>query len=92
MNQPPPIPLDHRVRRRIMRRLHEDFAAHTVNELSKDLGLSLKEARYHCEVLARWGNVTECEGPDGVLVKSMAAEWPDVIAILMATQIHDKPK
>lgn len=92
MSQQPPIPLDQRVRRRILRRLHRDFAPRTAGELSEDLGVELGEIRYHCEVLTGWRIVKQTQGPSDFLFESSVAEDPEVIALLIATKAEDEPK
>ena len=47
MNREPPDPLEHCVRRRILRSLHRDFAAHTTDDLAAELGLDCDHVRYH---------------------------------------------
>lgn len=89
MNREPPDPLEHCVRRRILRRLHRDFAAHTTDELAAELGFDCDHVRYHCRVLARWGTVRRYEGPSGILVESLVADDPEVIFLLHVTEAED---
>lgn len=88
----PPKPLDHRVRRNILRRLHQDFLPHTTAELSRDLELDESEVRYHGGVLAKWQKVREAEGPDGLFLESLVAEDPEIIAALIATRAEDEKR
>lgn len=89
------IPFDHRVRRRILRRLHQDLTAHTVGGLSKQLNLASIEIWYHARVLARWDKVKELPtGTDhaDVPVESLVADDPEVTALLIATEADDEPR
>lgn len=90
MSDQPPKPLDHRVRRCILRQLHKDFLPHPTAELSRDLELDEGEVRYHGRVLAKWQKVREAEGPDGLILESLVAEDPEVIAALIATRTEDE--
>jgi hypothetical protein len=88
------VPLDHRVRRRILRRLHRDHTAHTVGGLSVELNLALIEVWYHTRVLARWGKIKELpSGADhaNVPVESLVADDPEVAALLISTEVADEP-
>jgi hypothetical protein len=91
MSKLPSVPLDHPVRRRILRQLHADVLQLPVDGLARELNLSRGEARYHAEVLAKWRTIRQVEGPTGPLVESLAAEEPDVIALLMSTRAEDEP-
>jgi hypothetical protein len=84
------IPLDHRVRRRILRQLHSDFSQHSIDDLARELCLNTSEIGYHGEVLARWKTVSRIEGPNGFLLESLVAEDPEVIRLLMATKAGDE--
>jgi len=86
----PIVPLDHPVRRRLLRRLHTDFSCHSVDDLARKLRLDPGNARYHAEVLARWRTVRRSEGPTGPQVESLAAERPEVIALLESTKSEDE--
>ena len=90
MSDQPPKPLDHRVRRCILRQLHKDFLPHTTAKLSRDLELDESEVRYHGRVLAKWQKVREAEGPYGLFLESLVAEDPEVIAALIATRTEDE--
>jgi hypothetical protein len=90
MSNQPPKPLDHRVRRCILRQLHKDFLPHTTAELARDLELEESEVRYHGGVLAKWQKVRETEGPDGLVLESRVAEDPEIIAALIATRAEDE--
>lgn len=92
MSDRPLKPLDHRVRRNILRRLHHDFLPHTTAELSGDLELEESEVRYHAGVLAKWRKVRLEEGPDGLILESLVAEDPEVIAALIATRTEDETR
>lgn len=85
-------PLDHCMRRHVLRQLHADFAAHSIADLANALRLNLRQVEYHGEVLARWGKLKKIEGPNGCLFESLATEDPDVIAVLLATQLVDEPR
>lgn len=90
MSNQPLKPLDHRARRNILRRLHQDFLPHTTAELSGDLELEESEIRYHAGVLAKWRKVRLEGGPDGLILESLVAEDPEVIAALIATRTEDE--
>jgi Helix-turn-helix domain len=85
-----PTPLDHRVRRRILRFLHTDFGKHSVNDVARELRLDVSEVRYHGAILAGWRKVSQIEGPDGDLLESLVTEDPEVIALLIATKAEDE--
>jgi len=84
------IPLDHRVRRRILRQLHSDFGQHSIDDLARELRLDANEIQYHSEVLARWKTVSQTEGPDGFLLESLVDEDPEVVALLISTRKEDE--
>jgi hypothetical protein len=89
------VPLDHRVRRRILRALHRDQASRTVGELSVDLNLALVEVWYHARVLASWGKVNEL--PTDVdhanaPLESLVADDSEVTALLVSTEAEDEPR
>ena len=86
----PAVPLDHPVRRRILRRLHRDFSRHSIDDLARQLSLDPSNARYHAEVLAWCRTVKQSEGPTGLQVESLAAEDPEVIALLASTRSEDE--
>ncbi|HKI86153.1 MAG TPA: hypothetical protein VKA53_05370 [Thermoanaerobaculia bacterium] len=90
MNREPPDPLEHCVRRRILRCLHRDFAAHTTEELAASVGIDRDDVLYHCRVLAKWGTVKRYEGPSGFLVESLVADDPEVLFLLHATEVEDE--
>jgi hypothetical protein len=90
MSRRPPTPLDHGVRRRILRFLHTDFGKHSINDIARELRLDASEVRYHGAILARWKKVRQIEGPDGDLLESLVAEDPEVIALLIATRAEDE--
>ena len=92
MSDQPPKPLDQRVRRNILRRLHQDFLPHTTADLSGDLELDESEIRYHARVLAKWRKVRLEEGPDGLILESLVPEDPEVIAVLIATRTEDEKR
>ena len=92
MSKQPQVPLDHRVRRCILRRLHKDFAPHAARELSEDLGVETREIKYHGKVLASWRIVKQAEGPEGLFFESLVSEDPKVIAVLISTQAEDEPE
>lgn len=91
MSKLPSVPLDHPVRRRILRQLHADLLQLSVDGLARELNLNSGEARYHAEVLTKWRTVRQVEGPGGPLVESLAADEPDVIALLISTRSDDEP-
>ena len=90
MNQPPFVPLDHQVRRCVLRELHRDFAQHSIDELAHKLRLDASAIRYHVEVLAKWRTVRQVKGPDGGLLESLVAEDPEVTALLISTRAEDE--
>jgi DNA-binding transcriptional ArsR family regulator len=93
MNGQPPIPLDHRVRRRILRRLNEFTGPHTAINLSTDLRLKLPEILYHAGVLAKYEKVAENrKGVDraDTRFESMVADDSEVIALLVSTEADDE--
>lgn len=90
MSMKPAVPLDHPVRRRILRRLHTDFSRHSIDDLAGQLRLNPGTARYHAEVLAQWRTVRQSESPAGPQVESLAAEMPEVIALLVSTRSEDE--
>jgi predicted ArsR family transcriptional regulator len=90
MSKKPAVPLDHPVRRRILRQLHADSRRRAVDDLARQLDLNAAQARYHAEVLAKWKTVRQSEDPTGPQVKSLAAEMPEVIAVLVATRSEDE--
>lgn len=95
MNRPPPVPLDHRVRRRILRRLNEVGDARTASELSADLGLGLSEVLYHAGVLGKYEKVRESrQGGDRANIgfESAVAEDPEIITLLTSTEAEDEPQ
>jgi hypothetical protein len=83
-------PLDHRVRRRILRQLHTDFGRHYIDDLARELCLDARQVDYHSKVLARWKTVSRIEGPNGFLLESLVPEEPEVIRLLMATKAEDE--
>ena len=94
MNERPPVPLDHRIRRRILRRLHIRGAC-TSSELSTNLKLELTKISYHAQVLGEYDNVTEHRrGVDraNTRFESKVADNPEVIALLAATEAEDEPQ
>lgn len=86
----PVIPLDHPVRRRILRRLHTDFLPRSIDVLAHELDVNSCNTRYHAEVLTRWRTVSQSESPAGPQIESLAAEMPDVIALLVSTRSADE--
>jgi len=93
MNGQPPVPLDHRVRRRILRRLHEVRDTCTAGELSTDLEMELTEVVYHARVLTKYEKVKECRrGVDlaNTRFESTVADDPNVIALLISTAAEDE--
>jgi predicted ArsR family transcriptional regulator len=90
MTQKPAVPLDHPVRRRILRGLHTDLGRRPIDDLARELRLDADQARYHAEVLARWRTVRQSEGSAGVHVESLVAEMPEVIALLVSTRAEDE--
>lgn len=90
MSRKPAVPLDHPVRRRILRRLHTDFGQHPIDDLARELSLDAGQARYHAEVLVKWRTVRQSEGRAGAQVESLVAETPEVIALLVSTRSEDE--
>jgi hypothetical protein len=90
MSRDPECPLELHVRRRIVRFLHRDFAAHARGEIAAELRLGAEAVRYHCRVLAAWGTVKEYEGPAGILIESLVSEDPEVLFLLHATEAEDR--
>jgi len=84
------VPLDHPVRRRILRRLHTGFVPRSVDDLAHELKVDSRSARYHAEVLARCRTVKQSESPTGPRFESLAAEMPDVVALLALTRSEDE--
>jgi DNA-binding transcriptional ArsR family regulator len=95
MNSKPPVPLDHRVRRQILRRLHEVGGNMTAVELSAYLKLELPEILYHARILAKYKAVEESQGVGAPATKhfrSTVAADPDVITLLASTKAEDEPE
>lgn len=93
--EPWEVPLDHRVRRRMLRALHRDKASRTAGDLSVDLNLALVEVWYHARVLAKWDTVKTLP-PDtaraAAPIESLVADDPEVIALLVSTEADDEPR
>lgn len=86
-------PFDHRIRRRILRRLNEVDGPCTADRLSGDLKLELNKIRYHARVLARWRTIKERRTKTGrftVRYESLVADDPNVIALLNSTETQDE--
>jgi hypothetical protein len=95
MNEQPSVPLDHRTRRRMLRRLHEVGGSSTAAELSTDLKLKLTEIWYHARVLAKYRQVKEgLRGVDraDTRYESMVIDDPDVTVLLISTEAEDEPQ
>jgi DNA-binding transcriptional ArsR family regulator len=93
MNRQPLVPLDNRARRRILRLLHEVRDGATTDELSTDLALAPTEVLYHARVLVKHRQITERRrGVDlaDTHFKSMVADDPEVIALLISTKAEDE--
>lgn len=95
MNGQPPVPLDHRARRRILRRLNEVRDTVTADELSTDLKLELTEVTYHARVLVKYQKLRE-HRRGRVLAntrfESTVAADPEVVALLISTEAEDEPR
>lgn len=90
-----PVPFDHRVRRRILRRLHEVDDTCSASWLSTDLKLELSEVLYHAQVLAKYGKIKENRGEldrANARFESTVAEAPEVIALLISTEAEDEAR
>ncbi len=93
MNGQHPVPFDHRVRRRILRRLHEVDDTCSASRLSTDLKLELSEVLYHAQVLAKYGKIKENRREfdrANACFESTVAEDPEVIALLISTEAEDE--
>lgn len=94
MNGQPPVPLDHRARRRILRHFHEVRDTATAGELSKDLKIELTEAAYHARVLVKYKMLSE-RRRGRVLAdtrfESMVADDLEITALLISTKAEDEP-
>jgi DNA-binding transcriptional ArsR family regulator len=93
MNSQPPIPLDHRARRRILRRLHEARDIATADELSRDLKMEVTEVTYHAQVLVKYEMLNEYRSGRALAdtrFKSEVADDPEVDALLVATERADE--
>lgn len=93
MNGRHPVPLDNRVRRRILRRLNEADDTCSASKLSMDLKLNLPEVLYHAGVLAKCGKIKESRsGVDraDTHFASLVADDPEVIALLVSTEAEDE--
>jgi len=93
MNEQHPVPLDHRVRRRILRRLHEVDDACSAGKLSTDLKLKLPETLYHAGVLAKYGKIEESRSRvdrASTRFESSVADDSEVIALLVSTEAEDE--
>jgi DNA-binding transcriptional ArsR family regulator len=88
----PPTPLDHRARRRILRRLHEGDRPCTAGELSAGLDLRLNEALYHLRVLVEHDTVEEKpeEGDARTRYASKIADKAKIIEVLVSTRAKDE--
>lgn len=93
MTEQPAVPLDHRARRRILRRLHEGSDTSSAAELATDLRLSETEVLYHARVLVKYEKLKERrEGtnPADTRFESRVADDPEVIALLISTELEDE--
>ncbi len=88
----PPTPLDHRARRRILRRLHECGRDRTGEELSTDLRLGLDEILYHVRILIEHETVTEKPGADQATARFEAKiiDNAKIIELLISTRAEDE--
>lgn len=93
MSAQPPVPLDHRARRRILRRLNEVRDSATADELSTDLTIELTEVTYHARVLIKYRMLSE-RRRGRVLAdtrfESKVADDPEIIAQLLSTEAEDE--
>jgi DNA-binding transcriptional ArsR family regulator len=88
----PATPLDHRVRRCVLRCLHGSGPL-TPAEITRKLRLELKEALYHLDVLAEYGLTRERQrGGRRVETsfESQIADDDEIIELLVATRAEDE--
>jgi hypothetical protein len=86
-------PLDHRVRRRILRCLHRGDTARTAGELSVDLNLALVDVWYHIRVLLKYDKVKQLPADArqaNAPIESLVADDSEVVALLLSTEADDE--
>jgi DNA-binding transcriptional ArsR family regulator len=89
----PTDPLNHRVRRRILRHLHRCGEPLGPREVEAALGDGLSQIAYHLKTLTSYGTTREAGlAPDGdsLLYESAVSENADVLALLAATEAEDE--
>lgn len=92
MTDTPATPLDHRIRRRMLRCLQENGAL-TAAEISTKVRRELKEVIYHLRVLAEYGLVREKQRGIRKVEKSFEARIGgrgDIIELLLITRAKDE--
>jgi predicted ArsR family transcriptional regulator len=88
----PATPLDHRVRRCVLRCLQEHGAL-TAAEISPKIRRELKEVVYHLRVLAEYGLIREKQRGIRKVEKSFEARIAgrgDIIELLLTTRAKDE--
>lgn len=89
--QSTPVPLDHAVRRRIVRCLHRRERKLSSEELATELRASISSVDYHADVLARSGMISPNSGAakDRRWSSTVSASAP-VLELLKASQAADE--
>jgi predicted ArsR family transcriptional regulator len=85
----PDKPLDHRVRRCILRCLREHGPL-TAVEIATELGRESNEVIYHLRVLTEHGLVEEDETKAEITYEARIAEKAKVIELLISTRAEDE--